>query len=115
MIEWFLLFGKAVIAAIVCYGVYSLLTQYWEEAKLAFNKAWSSIRRLFRAVGVLVRRGKKLFKLFVVQTLSGEIETYEDEEDNGVEIDINDPNLTLEVRKALLEDDYLVVQQYTTI
>lgn len=115
MIELIYLFGKAVIAAIVCYGVYSILSKYWEDAKLAFNKAWNSIRRLFRAAGVLVRRGNKLFKLFVVQTIKGEIETYEDEEDNGVEIDINDPNLTQEVREALLEDDFLVVEQYITV
>ena len=113
MIEWIIVFGKAIITAIVCAGVYSILTEYWEEAKSAFKKAWITFKRLLRATGVLVRRGKKLFKLFVVQTLCGEYETYEDGEDMGVEIEWED--LSPEAKQALKEDDFLVVEHYVTL
>lgn len=102
--------GAAALGALLGIGVGSLLAKYWDKAKEWFGQVWRSLRRVSRGVGILVRSGKKLFKRFVAQLTDGEVEEYYDENDEGVEIEWD--NLTEEAKKALEEDEYIVVENY---
>ncbi len=101
----YILLGGAIGAA-----VGYLLAEYLENAKEWFDYAWQHISRITRAVGILYRRGKRLFKAFIVEKFNGEYSTYEPEEDDGVEVDWNE--LSEAAKKALEEDEYIPVQRY---
>lgn len=103
-------FAVGVVSAVTAMFVVSLLSKYWQKALEQFKKAWRTFERARRAAGVLIRRGKRLFKLYVTQLLNGELESYEDEEDEGVEIKYDE--LTPEAKRALSEDDFIVIEKY---
>lgn len=106
-----LYYGLAALAGgLIGYGVGSLIAKYLDKAKEWFNRVWRGLSRVSRAVGILVRQGNRLFKRFVAQLLNGEVEEYYDENDKGVEIQWGD--LSDEAKKALDEDEYLVVETY---
>lgn len=100
------LLGGALLGA----GIGYLLSQYLDRAKEWFDRAWRQISRISRAVGILVRRGNRLFKVFVTQFFNGEVESYEEEGDKGVEIDWDD--LSDEAKEALSEDEFIPVSRY---
>lgn len=100
----------AAIGGAAGYFIGKALVNYFDNAKTWFDQAWHSIQRISLAVGILIRRGNRLFKQFVVKTFSDEIESYEDTTDEGVEIEWD--ALTEEAKKALTEDEFLPVQRY---
>lgn len=110
MIDLIYYLGTAVLGGLIGYGVGALIAKYWDKAKEWFGQVWRSLKRVSRGVGVLIRNGNKLFKRLVVQLFGGEVEEYYDEEDEGVEIDWSD--LTDEAKKALEEDEYIVVDNF---
>lgn len=110
MIDLLYYLGAAAVGALIGAGVASLLSKYLDKAKEWFNKAWHGISRVSRAVGILVRRGNRLFKRFVAQLFNDEVEEYYDENDDGVEIKRDE--LSPEALQALDEDDYLLVETY---
>ena len=102
--------AAALIGGLIGYGVASLISKYWEKAKEWFNQVWRNLKRVSRAVGLLVRKGNRLFKRFIAQLTNDEVEEYYDENDDGVEIKWDE--LTDEAKKALKDDEYLVVETY---
>lgn len=110
MIDLLYYAGAAILGGIAGWAIGSLIAKYWEQAKEWFCSVWRSLRRVSRGVGLLVRKGQKLFKRLLVLLIDGEVEEYYDESDTGVEI--NRDELTAEAIKALDEDDYLVVETY---
>lgn len=100
------LLGGALLGA----GIGYLLSQYLDKAKEWFDYAWRNISRICRALGILVRRGNRLFKVFVTQLYNGEIESYEEEGDEGVEVEWDD--LSDEAKKALSEDEFIPISSY---
>lgn len=110
MIDLLYYLGAAALGGLIGYGVGSLLAKYWDKAKEWFGQVWRSLRRVSRGVGILIRNGEKLFKRFVAQLANGEVEEYYDENDDGVEIEWD--NLTDEAKKALEDDEYIVVENY---
>ena len=101
-----LLLGSIILGA----GIGYALAKYLEKAKEWFQKLWLEISRISRAVGILMRRGNRLFKVFVTQAFNGEIEAYEDPEDEGEEIEWDE--LSDEAKKALLDDDFIPVEVF---
>ena len=93
------------------YFIGKALIKYWEKAKDWFDRAWNNIKRLSRAVGILLRQGNKLVKRFIAELSNGEIEEYYDENDPGVEIEWDE--LTDEAKKALQDDNYIPVAIYS--
>lgn len=102
--------GAAAIGGLVAWGVGSLIAKYWKKAKEWFKKVWRSLSRVSRAVGILVRQGNRLFKLFVAQFTNGQVQQYYDENDQGVEIEWD--KLSAEAQRALSQDDFIVVENY---
>lgn len=98
------------IGGVAGYFIGKALIKYWEKAKNWFDQVWNSIQRVIRAVGLLIRQGNRLFKRFVTLLKDEEVEEYYDETDEGVEI--NWDELTDEAKKALQEDEYIVVSCY---
>lgn len=110
---WNLIFtiGAAAIGGLLGYAISSAISKYLDKAKEWFNYAWKQISRITRAVGILVRREYRLFKVFVVETYSGEVELYEQQDDEGVEF--KQSELSDEVREALFcEDGYIAIETY---
>ena len=103
------IFGAAIGGA-ACYFIGKALADYFDKAKSWFDQAWQSTQRISLALGILVRRGNRLFKQFVVKTFGGEVESYGDTTDDGVEIEWD--ALTAEAKKALIEDELIPVQRY---
>lgn len=111
MLDLLFQIGASVIGgALLGAGIGYLLSKYLDRAKEWFNNAWRHISRISRAVGILVRRGNRLFKVFVTQLFNGEIESYEEEGDEGVEIDWDE--LSDEAKEALSEDEYIPISRY---
>lgn len=110
MIDLLYYLGGAILGGVAGYFIGKALVKYWEKAKEWFDRAWSNIARISRAVGILVRKGNRLFKRFITQLFDGEVEEYYEENDEGVEIDWDD--LTDEAKKALREDEYIAVSSY---
>lgn len=102
--------GSAIVGGIIGYAVGSLLAKYLEAAKEWFSQVWRNLKRVSRAIGILIRQKSRLFKRLVVQLFNGEIEEYYDETDEGVEIDWDD--LTDEAKKALEEDEFILVSSF---
>ena len=110
MIDLLYYAGAALLGGLAGLAIGSLIAKYWEQAKEWFGNVWRSLRRVSRGVGLLVRKGQRLFKRFLALLLNGEVEEYYDESDTGVEISRDD--LTTEALKALDEDGYLVAEVY---
>lgn len=72
------LFGGLLVSAIV---------RYWKKALKWFERVSHQVRKYKYAVGVLVREGSKVFKRLWVQFITGEEEIYEEEGDEGEEIE----------------------------
>lgn len=100
------LLGGALLGA----GIGYLLSKYLDQAIEWFDNAWKQISRIRRAAGILIRRGNRLFKVFVTQLFNGEIESYEERGDQGVEVDWDE--LSDEAKKALSEDEFIPVSRY---
>ena len=83
---------------------------YISQAIEWFKDVYYKLKRVFRGVGILIRRGSKVFKRLFVELTNGEEEEYYDSVDEGIEI--SDPQLSDEVRRALYADDYLIVETY---
>lgn len=98
------------IGGVAGYFIGKALVKYWEKAKTWFDQVWKGIQRVRRAVGILIREGNRLFKRFVTLLFNGETEEYYDQSDEGVEIEWD--KLTDEAKKALQEDEYIVVASY---
>lgn len=110
MLDLLYYLGAAVLGGVAGYFIGQALVKYWEKAKEWFDQAWRGIARITRAVGILIRKGNRLFKRFVTQLFNGEVEEYYDREDEGIEIKWDD--LTDEAKKALEEDEYIAVSSY---
>lgn len=92
-------------------GIGYLLSKYLETAIEWFKTAWRSISRSIRAVGILYRRGKRLFKAIVVELIGGETEIYEPTGgDDGVEVTKDD--MSPEAWNFLQDEDYLPIERY---
>lgn len=72
------IFGGLVISAII---------KYYKKALKWFEDASHHIRKYRLAIGVLVREGSKVFKRFFVQFITGEEEIFEENGDEGVELE----------------------------
>ena len=109
---WDILFtaGAALLGGLLGDGIAELISRYLDKAIEWFNQAWNGIRRFKRAVGILIMKGKRLYKRFVALLNDDEIEEYEDTSDEGVEIDRGE--LNPEILKALDEDGYIPVKYY---
>lgn len=109
---WDILFtaGAALLAGLLGYGIAELISRYLDKAIEWFNQAWNGIQRVKRAVGILIMKGKRLYKRFVALLNDEEIEEYEDTSDEGVEIDRDE--LNPDILKALDEDGYIPVKYY---
>lgn len=103
--------GAAAVGAVAGYFIGKALIKYWEKAKSWFDEMWRGIKRVYRAVGILVRKWGRLFKRFIVELFDGEVEEYYDPDDQGVEIEWDE--LTDDAKKALQEDEFLVVETYS--
>lgn len=110
MIDLLYYLCAAAAGALIGAGVATLLSKYLDKAKDWFNKVWQGLSRVYRAIGILVRRGNRLFKRFIAQLFNDEVKEYYDENDDGVEINRNE--LSAEALKALDEDEYLLVETY---
>lgn len=109
---WDILFtaGEIALGVLLGYGIAKVISRYLEKAIEWFDQAWNGIRRLKRAVGILIMKGNRLYKRFVALLNNEEIEEYEDLDDGGVEI--NRKELKPEILKALDEDGYIPVKNY---
>lgn len=109
---WDLLYyaGAAIVGGVAGYFIGKAISKYLEKALNWFEEVKKTLSRLVRAAGILVRNGSRLYKRFVAQLTNGEIEEYYDQADEGVEIEWDD--LTEEAKKALQEDEYIVVANY---
>lgn len=109
---WDILFttGAALLGGLLGYGIAELISRYLDKAIEWFNQAWNGIQRVKRAVGILIMKGKRLYKRFVALLNDEEIEEYEDTSDEGVEIDRDE--LNPDILKALDEDGYIPVKYY---
>lgn len=109
---WDLLFtaGAVIIGGLIGYGIAELLSKYLDKAIEWFNEAWRGIQRIQRAVGLLVLKGKKLYKRFVVLLNNGDTEEYVDTSDEGIEVKPED--IKPEIWKELQEDGYIPVKYY---
>lgn len=102
--------GAGILGAAAGYFIGKAIAKYVEAALDWFKAVKNQISRLFRAAGILYRKGTRMFKAFIVQLTNGEEEQYIDTEDEGVEIDKDE--LSEEAYKALYEDDYIVVETF---
>lgn len=102
--------GAALLGGHLGYGIAELISRYLDKAIEWFNQAWNGIQRVKRAVGILIMKGKRLYKRFVALLNDEEIEEYEDTSDEGVEIDRDE--LNPDILKALDEDGYIPVKYY---
>lgn len=102
--------GAAAIGGLVAFGIGSLISKYIKKAKEWFNRLWHGLSRIYRAVGILIRQGNRLFKRFIAQFSNGEVQQYYDENDEGVEIEWN--KLSSEAQRALAQDDFITVENY---
>lgn len=102
--------GAALLGSLLGYGIAELISRYLDKAIEWFNQAWNGIQRVKRAVGILIMKGKRLYKRFVALLNDEEIEEYEDTSDEGVEIDRDE--LNSDILKALDEDGYIPVKYY---
>lgn len=109
---WDILFtaGAVLLGGLLGYGIAELISRYLDKAIEWFNQAWNGIQRVKRAVGILIMKGKRLYKRFVALLNDEEIEEYEDTSDEGVEIDRDE--LNPDILKALDEDGYIPVKYY---
>lgn len=109
---WDLLYyaGAAIVGGVAGYFIGKAISKYLEKALNWFEEVKKTLSRLVRAAGILIRNGNRLYKRFVAQLTNGEIEEYYDQSDEGVEIEWDD--LTEEAKKALQEDEYIVVANY---
>lgn len=109
---WDLLYyaGAAIVGGVAGYFIGKAISKYLEKALNWFEEVKKTLSRLVRAAGILIRNGNRLYKRFVAQLSNGEIEEYYDQSDDGVEIEWDD--LTEEAKKALQEDEYIVVANY---
>lgn len=109
---WDILFnvGAAVLGALIGYGIGSLISNYIDRAIDWFNDVWSGLRRVKRAVGILIMKGKRLYKHLIALLNNDEIEAYEDTSDEGVEIDRG--TIDSKILKALDEDGYIPVKVF---
>lgn len=110
MLDLLYYLGAAAIGGVAGYFIGKALSKYWESAKSWFEQFWKGIKRATRAVGILIRQGNRLFKRFVTLLKNDEVEEYYDESDEGVEIEWD--SLTDEAKKALEEDEYILVACY---
>lgn len=110
MWDIFITVGAALLGGLLGYGIAELISRYLDKAIEWFNQAWNGIQRVKRAVGILIMKGKRLYKRFVALLNDDEIEEYEDTSDEGVQIDRGE--LNPEILKALDEDGYIPVKCY---
>lgn len=93
-------------------GIGYLLSKYLEDAIEWFKSAWQSISRATRAVGILYRRGKRLFKAIVVALIGGETEIYEPTGGGDVGVEVTKDDMSPEAWRYLQENDYIPVERY---
>lgn len=110
MIDILYYLGGALLGGLAGYFIGKAIAKYVENAINWFVRVKNQVSRFVKAAGILIRRGNRVFKRFVVLLLNGEIEEYYDEYDEGVEIDADE--LSDEAYKALYEDDCIVVETY---
>lgn len=102
---------SAIFGGILGWLFASAIEKYFNKAKSWFESVWDSISRQVRAIGILVRKGNRLFKKFWVEFTTGQEEIYEPSDDNGVEVDRKD--LTDEVNQALDRQGYVAIWSKT--
>lgn len=109
---WDIIFtaGAAIIGGLIGYGIAELISKYLDRAIEWFNQAWNGIRRIKRAVGILIIKGHRLYKRFVTLLNDGEVEEYEDTSDEGVEV--SEKDVKPEIWAALQEDGYVPIKYY---
>lgn len=110
MLDLLYYIGAAVVGGVAGYFIGSAIAKYLDKAKDWFNEVWHSLSKAARGVGLLVKHGNRLFKHFIAELRNGEIEEYGATDDEGIEIDWND--LSDEAKKALCEDEYLVISSF---
>ena len=105
--------GDAALGGLVGWFIGSAISKYLDKAKDWFQNVWNNLTKskVTRAVGLLVREGeRRLKKLMLVLLSNGEVEYYEQPDDDGVEVDPSE--LKDEIRKALEDDGYIPVAVY---
>lgn len=102
--------GAGLLGAAAGYFIGKAVAKYVEKALEWFQAVRNQVSRISKAVGILYRKGTRMFKAFIVQLINGEEEQYVDSGDEGVEIKKDE--LSEEAYKALYEDDYVVVKTY---
>lgn len=85
----------------------SAIIKYCKKALDWFKSAFESIPRCRKAIGVLVREGRRVFKRLWVQFTNGEESIYEEEGDVGVEMEAGE--LPDDIEKALNEQGIVAV------
>lgn len=97
--------GAVILTGVCCYYISKAIE--WFGAQ--FNKFKRIFGRVRTCVGYLYRRGKRIFKGFLGELITGEFKEEFDPIDEGIEIE--EANLTEEVKRALLHDDDFVVAE----
>ena len=94
MIDLLYYAGAALLGGIAGYFIGKAIAEYVEAAQSWFERVWKGLSRVFRAVGILIRKGKRLFKRLIAFLSDDDVEEYYDTEDEGIEVDEDELNDT---------------------
>lgn len=86
----------------------SAIIKYCKKALDWFKEAYASIPRCRKAIGILVREGRRVLKRLWVEFMNGEESIYHEEGDLGVEMETGG-ELPEEIEKALEEQGVVAV------